>query len=252
MTRQAVVDRFREYSVRFEGLVYWPYLDIKGLVTVGIGCLIDPVAAALALPWAMEGSGEPATREQVAADWHALKGQPQLAKLHYNYARPVTKIRLTDEGVDTLLHQKMASNEAYMRKRLPDFDAWPADAQLFAHSMAWAVGAGWVDIFKNCTAFLLKGDWDNAAKCAAIKAEGNPGIVPRNAANQVCLHNAKTVTMRQLDPSVLYWPGHPDAVGDAIHELQADAHRTLAEWKGVPYRFPEDVSPDDEITEPNT
>ncbi len=127
MTRQDVVDRFREFSVRFEGLVHWPYLDIKGLVTVGIGCLIDPAAAALALPWVLEGSGEPASKEQVLADWNNLKSQQRLSKLHFNYARPVTKIRLTEEGVDTLLHQKMAGNEAYMKKRLPAFATWPAD-----------------------------------------------------------------------------------------------------------------------------
>jgi GH24 family phage-related lysozyme (muramidase) len=236
----SVVDRFREFSVRFEGLVHWPYLDVKGLVTVGIGNLIDPVSAALALPWVLEGSGDKATPEQVVADWNALKVQQRLSKLHFNYARPLTKIRLTEEGVDTLVRSKLLANEAYMRQRLPGWDTWPADAQLFACSMAWAVGPGWVGIFKNCVAFLLKGDWDNAAKCAAIRTEGNPGIVPRNAANQVCLHNAKTVSLRQLDPSVLYWPGHPDPVGDPIHNLQAEASRTLAEWRGVPCRFPEE------------
>lgn len=237
---QSVIGRFREFSVRFEGLVYWPYLDIKGLVTVGIGNLIDPVSSALELPWVLEGSSEPATPEQVIADWNALKHEQRLSKLHYNYARPLTKIRLTDDGVDTLVKRKLLANEAYMRKLLPSWDTWPADAQLFASSMAWAVGPGWVGIFKNCTAFLLAGDWDNAAKCAAIKTEGNPGLVPRNAANQVCLHNAKTVAGRQLDPSVLYWPGHPDPIGDPIRVLQAEASRTLKEWRGVPYRFPEE------------
>jgi len=238
--RQSVVDRFREFSVRFEGLVHWPYLDVKGLVTVGIGNLIDPVSSALELPWVLEGTTDRATPEQVIADWNNLKAQTRLSKLHFNYARPVTKIRLTDEGVDTLVRSKLLANESYMRKHLPDWDSWPADAQLFASSMAWAVGPGWVGIFKNCTAFLLKGDWENAAKCAAIKTEGNPGIVPRNAANLVCLHNAQTVALRKLDPAQLYWPGHPDPVGDTIHNLQAEARRTLSEWRGVPWRFPED------------
>lgn len=238
---ESVLQRFREFSVRFEGLVHWPYLDIKGLVTVGIGNLVDPVSAAVGLPWVLEGSGESATHERVRADWNALKSQQKLARLHFNYARPVTKIRLTDDGVDILVRSKLLANETYMRPRLAGWDSWPADAQLFASSMAWAVGPGWVGIFKNCTAFLLLRDWDNAAKCAAIKTAGNPGIVPRNAANRVCLHNAKTVTERQLDPAVLYWPGHPDPVGDPIHALQAEADKTLAEWRGVPYRFPEDA-----------
>lgn len=234
---QSVIDRFREFSVRFEGLVYWPYLDIKGLVTVGIGNLIDPVSSALELPWVLEGSGDSATPEQVIADWNALKHEQRLSKLHYNYARPLTKIRLTDEGVDMLVKRKLLANEAYMRARLTGWDLWPADAQLFASSMAWAVGPGWVGIFKNCTAFLLDRDWDNAAKCAAIKTDGNPGLVPRNAANQVCLHNASTVTAQHLPIERLYWPGTPDDSGDAVKN---NAARTLAEWRGVPYRFPEE------------
>jgi GH24 family phage-related lysozyme (muramidase) len=241
------MQRFREFSIRFEGLIHWPYLDVKGLVTVGIGNLIDPVSSALELPWVLEGTSDHATPQQVVADWNALKAQQRLSKLHFNYARPVTKIRLTDEGVDTLVRGKLLANEAHMKKTFLAWDTWPADAQLFASSMAWAVGAGWPKIFGNCTAFLLKGDWDNAAKCAAIRTEGNPGIVPRNAANQVCLHNAKTVTERQLDTSALYWPSYPDPIGDTIHKLKLEADKTLAEWRGVPYRFPED----EEKTQPN-
>lgn len=237
---QSVLDHFREFSVRFEGLVHWPYLDVKGLVTVGIGCLIDPVSAAFALPWVLEDTGHAAPRDQILADWSDLKAQQRLSKLHYNYARPVTRIRLTDEGVDAVVHSKLLANEALLKKSYPAWDTWPADAQLCACSMAWSVGAGFPGIFKNFTNFANQGDWDNAARCAAINDEGNAGIIPRNAANQVCLHNAKTVAARQLDHGVLYWPGNPDHVGDTIHELQANAHRALEVWRGVPYRFPVD------------
>src|SRR6187549_2842998 len=175
MAHQQVYDVFRAFSVKFEGLVYWPYLDIKGLVTVGIGNLIDPIGAALDLPWHIEGSGDQATRDEVAADWKRIKAEQRLSKLHYNYARPITKIRLSDEGVDQVVKNRLLANETYLKKAFPNWDKWPADAQLCAFSMAWAVGAGFPGIFKNFTGFANKGDWDNAAKCAAIKTEGNPG-----------------------------------------------------------------------------
>ena len=49
---QAVVrNAWRRFNEPLEGLTSWMYLDIKGFVTTGMGNLIDPVPAALALTW---------------------------------------------------------------------------------------------------------------------------------------------------------------------------------------------------------
>jgi len=39
-----------KFSPPLEGCTRSPYLDVKGLLTVGIGCLIDPPTTAADLP----------------------------------------------------------------------------------------------------------------------------------------------------------------------------------------------------------
>jgi GH24 family phage-related lysozyme (muramidase) len=52
----SVQSAFRSFTEQFEGCVSFMYLDVKGLVTVGIGNLVDPVGVAQALPFRF-GSG---------------------------------------------------------------------------------------------------------------------------------------------------------------------------------------------------
>src|SRR5580704_1499007 len=47
----SVRDIFPNFSKQFEGRVGWMYLDVKGLVTIGVGNLIDPLPAAVGLPF---------------------------------------------------------------------------------------------------------------------------------------------------------------------------------------------------------
>ena len=47
----AVQSSFPAFSGRFEGRVPYMYLDVLGLVTVGVGNLVDPVETAQALPF---------------------------------------------------------------------------------------------------------------------------------------------------------------------------------------------------------
>jgi len=221
---QSVLDKFVAFTEPLEGMTRNAYLDVKGLVTVGLGCLIDPVVTALPLPWVMpDGTAAPAS--VIEAQLNALKAQPKLA--HYPALSPTvqnaTTIRLTDEGVANLARQRLLAGEPLMRRAFPGWDAWPADAQLFACSMGWAIGFGWPRIFSNC-ARLLQQDTPSFAMAAIgspgarpsdasapcdIRTEGNPGIVPRNAQNRLLLSNAQVVRDEGLDVSVLYWPSSP-------------------------------------------
>ncbi len=224
--RQSVIDRFVDFSSPLEGCTTSMYLDILGLVTVGIGCLCDPVQSALPLAWVLPDGSQPSAAV-IAQQWRALKARQDLAKLHWKFAEPITTIRLTQQGVIDLAKQRLLANERILRTYFPAWDEWPADAQLFASSMAWAVGAGWPHIFGNCTRFLLAGDWQNAALCAAIRTAGNPGVVPRNAQNLLCLANARAVTEQHLDPEQLFWPaaahGGDDVVANAA-STELDRH----------------------------
>ena len=44
--RASVKNQFRTFNAPLEGVVKYMYLDIKGLVTIGVGNLIDPINAA--------------------------------------------------------------------------------------------------------------------------------------------------------------------------------------------------------------
>jgi GH24 family phage-related lysozyme (muramidase) len=202
---QSVLDVFFGFSKAFEGHVNHLYLDIKGLVTTGIGNLVDPVEAACRLPWKLP-DGSLAGDDEIRRQWQALKGRQDLRHLHFKYAAGLTTIRLTDADIDALVVGKLLENERYMRKTFKDWDSWPADAQLACSSMAWAVGAGFTAKFTNFTTFAVKQDWRNAKLCCDIRTDNNPGVVPRNAANHLCFDNAATVREKGLDPSVLYWP----------------------------------------------
>lgn len=181
--RQIVKDTFRAWSRQFEGEVPWMYLDVKGLVTVGVGNLIDPVSQATILPFVMP-DGSPASAATIAAEWRWLKSHTEAARLGYRYAQQFTSVRLTDEGIGSLVAEKLQTFWAFMLAHyFPDGENWPAAAQLAACSMAWACGPGWPLIFGNCAASAKKQDWAGCAKECEINSKGNVGVIPRNRAN---------------------------------------------------------------------
>lgn len=120
--RPAARAAFRPVSERLEGKTRNPYADVKGLVTVSVGCLIDPISLALSLPW-MIGDRR-ATEAEVRRDWQAIKDlgktweKPGTAKA---WTAPrqesLAEIRLTDAGVDGLMAKRLDANIAYLRKQ---------------------------------------------------------------------------------------------------------------------------------------
>jgi hypothetical protein len=57
--RESVRAYFPILTAPLEGVCTWPYLDSRGLVTTGIGDLVDPIELALPLPW-HRADGSPA------------------------------------------------------------------------------------------------------------------------------------------------------------------------------------------------
>jgi GH24 family phage-related lysozyme (muramidase) len=215
---QSVIEVWHQFSEPLEGRVLHMYLDVKGLITVGVGNLIDPVGAALGLPWKLP-DGSRATIAQVRADWLALKGRQDLAKRHYKYAAPITTVRLTDADVDALVERRLRGNEVELRKHFWAWDGFPADAQLGIMSMAWACGAGFPLKFKAFTAAANAGMWDEAAARCKIrenwttpdgKLHWNHGVVPRNKHNRTCFLNAAHAVKVGLPADVLRWPDTAD------------------------------------------
>lgn len=182
--------KFFDWSRTFEGYTNWMYLDVKGLVTIGVGNLIDPVAQALRLPF-VRHDGTPASRGDIAAEWCAVKDDRSLARKGARAARAVTALRLPEAAVRTLVAERLAANEAHLsRSYFPDFGTWPADAQLATLSMAWALGSGFPRSWPLLRGALARRDFASAADNCLIRETGNPGVRPRNEANQMLFRSA--------------------------------------------------------------
>lgn len=190
--KQSVAAAFPNFTARLEGKIPHMYADILGLVTVGLGCLIDPVSLALNLPW-KHGNGDNATNAEVMAEWNRVKHDPTLPKAGYRAAAKITQLRLTDDGISRLAIDRLVRHEGWFKKTWPAWDTFPADAQLAIHSMGWAMGAGFTTKFPSFTKCVTAQDWVGAAKNCLMRTAGNPGLVPRNKRN-VALFQAAAVT----------------------------------------------------------
>lgn len=196
------------------------YCDVRGLVTTGIGNLIDPVSAALALHWVRADGFADARPDEVTAEWIDVKRSRQRGK----------NLILTASSLSDVFHAQLERNEALLAKRWPNWADWPADAQLGAHSCAWAAGAAWAapkfdaavaaldfdacagDPFAPSNDPATRGEaWlrdtkledDNAGVHLATL---NPGLRPRNVANRLLFWNAARVVSQGLDRDELHWP----------------------------------------------
>lgn len=174
------------FNEPFEGTVYHMYLDMKGLVTVGQGNLIEPIQLGWSYPWRRK-DGSLASQSEYIAEWNIINSKPELAKDGWTAATRYCNLHLSKEDVESLCYEKMDSNEVFLKQRIPEFDALPADAQLMLHSWAWAVGpmAKYPQMIRLINA--------KAFGAAANECDINPKvgtIILRNAANRQCLLNA--------------------------------------------------------------
>lgn len=221
MLHQSVKDAWRTFSEPLEGRVAGMYLDILGLVTCAVGILIDPIEHALSLPWKRDIDGMAATEAEIRAAWALLKSHQEYAHRGTAAARALTKLHLDEADIDELVADKVESNAQFVAAHyFPFFEKFPADAQLGIMSMAWAVGPGFPAKFQIFKACVLAGDWLGARDACTIRETGNPGVVPRNAANRVCFANAEIVSRCGIARDVLRWP--------AVAQADVPAHERAA------------------------
>lgn len=211
------------FTKGYEGEIPYMYLDTKGLVTVGIGNLVDPVATARVLPFQFKVNnklgqkcGQLATHVQIEAEWNRLKYNPQRALLmqrgHKSCAHQ-TNLELNPVNLAMLFQAKTSSNETYLRGVYPTFVKWPADAQLAVMSMAWALGPAFHKNWPRFHAACARGDFDAAANNCSIRHSR------RNAAHDALFRNAACVVRNPgiYQANKLYYP---TMVFDAI-EIRA-------------------------------
>ena len=225
--RNSVSSAFKSFNTKFEGYLTFMYADVKNLVTTGMGNLIDPIGTSLSLPW-VNSDGSPASQQQITDAWNAVKARTDLTQKGGKAYKSVTTIRLTDEGIDQLIQRRLKSNESTLRSTYPGYDSWPADAQLAVLSMAWAMGPAFkFGTFKK----QVNGDppdFAAAATSSHMNDAGNPGLVPRNAANKKLFENAAAVLKNKADPDKLYYPGDVPASTASTTTTAAPAATTTA------------------------
>lgn len=209
-TKASVVNSFVPWTTPLEGFLPFMYIDRLGWVTTGMGNLIDPVSAALVLPW-KNPDGSRASPQQIADAWNAVdstrtapKGQVQPSGPGANGGGSqgyLTNIRITKADVQNLVAGKLKSNEATIAQHL-DLAKAPASAQMAAHSMSWAAGPAIFASFPGFTAAFNSGDYNTAAAQSTLKGTG---IDMRNMANKLLLTNAAHAVANKKSPDTLYY-----------------------------------------------
>lgn len=229
--RAVVHDAWERMTERFEGRLTYLYADKYNWITTGEGNLVDPVSTAMGLPF-LHPDGRAARGDEIAAAWWRVKNDPNCARYGHRYAAQLTTIRLTEEGVSRLVFAKLAQNNAELVARFPDFEEWPAAAQMALHSWAWACGAH--ANFPQLVAALLERDFHAAAVHIHIDESGpdhklgtpddNFGLHIRNTSNGILMRNAGRIDAFKLDPDMLDWE----------HELDVKALPTTPDLPDPP------------------
>lgn len=201
--RDSVRAAFVGFTEPKEGHVPFMYLDVKELVTIGDGDLIDPIQMAMSLPFVRPDASY-AMRDEIAAAWLAVKARTDLAPHGGMAFEHITTLRLTREGIDRLVFRKLDQNDLFIAKRFPDYESWPADAQLGILSLAWACGPAFH--FPHFEDALRVRDFDTASVECKMSEAGNPGLKPRNLADHILFTNAAKVVRLGLNPDVLWYP----------------------------------------------
>ncbi|MER5555844.1 peptidoglycan-binding domain-containing protein [Streptomyces sp. NPDC002793] len=209
---QTVRDQWIAFNDPLEGRVNFMYLDQKGWVSTGIGNKIDETvradsaptegerAASLALATELgwrDTSGTPATPDQVAADWDAVKSRLDLASQGHRAFEPLTALRLEDGEIDRHVFAKLDQMESFLvgRPEFADFGSWPANAQLATLSMCWALGPAFR--FPTLQGHVQARNWSGAAdECHFTPDEGTIRI--RNKLDRSHFLLAGTVEERGL------------------------------------------------------
>ena len=214
---------------RFEGTIAWMYCDAPAGWLRRVSAALSTLCLWLSL---FRGCGE------------GRMPPPPVSRLRRNGlpSRPERFLRreglvlfnLSAASVASLTTQRLLKNEAYLARRWASWNDWPADAQLGAHSIAWAAGPAWVaphfdaavtvipagfavcagppgdanlDVTKRGEAWLRDGS--GLVGPGGCSADINPGLRPRNLANKVLFLNASRVSETQK--TSLFWPATASA-----------------------------------------
>jgi GH24 family phage-related lysozyme (muramidase) len=155
-------DQIMRDLLHWEGDAHHLYRDHHGLVTVGVGNLVQSAVDAIRLPFVDKKTGAPATPEQIAHAFEAIKHQPVGFAAHAYAA--ITNIRLSEDSVRTLAQHRLEHEFLPGLHRLfPNFDSFPAPAKRAFVDMAYNLGIEGLGRFHQLRTAVEAGDWRAAA-----------------------------------------------------------------------------------------
>lgn len=183
---KVVLDELQKY----EGRTSWLYLDNAATpnVTIGVGCLIANVDAALKLPFHHVTDGLPAVPDEISHDFFRVRAMMGgLLAVRYK-----GDLRLAEDAIDQLGFVRLRWFLAKLPAVFPGYDDFPLSVKQVLLDLAWNVGLGapasasheatglhaWRGLRASCAA----GDWlEGAHHCTTA----NPNNIPaREARNQ--------------------------------------------------------------------
>lgn len=193
------------YNTPLEGVVHTLYSDVRGLPTVAVGALVSSVAVAQTMRW-LRPDGHPASPEEIAAEWQRVKAMPK--GLPWRRYKMPGALRLDVAEVERVTLVRFDANLEVLTRTFPALPAWPWQAAAGALSMAWALGAGFPLTWPRWTAAAQAGAWRACGADCEIRWRDNPGVRPRNLAQQALFLLAEGVSSAEARAA---WPAGPSA-----------------------------------------
>lgn len=201
--KQSVRKVFVEFSTRFDSCVPWMHLDKEGMVRAGINCLVEPIDYAFSVPWVHKDDAHKAEINEISADWVRVKKNRLLAHAGPSRARFYTSLELTKEGVEQLTFARLDAYEAHLVAHVfPQFEGYPANAQLAILSAVWALQDA-ASLKPSFSKAVLEEAWTVAAEECFLSETLAPERKPRNWANRKLLVAAAT---DETPEKVTGWP----------------------------------------------
>lgn len=202
MLHKSVIQKFADANILFEGYVPHMYQDIKGLVTTGVGNLIDPYGPAVYnLPWyKFPDELDPSMSEveqrifvypdEIRAEWERVKADKTLALSGAGAAARVTKLRLTERAVLQLVQHSLINLYEQVVSIHPDIDDYLPQMQMVIMSMTWALGPTGLSRFRRFNRAVKDGNLITALYECGMDDSANPGLTPRNRWNEALIKSA--------------------------------------------------------------
>ncbi len=145
---QSAKEQIVDHLAWFEGYVPYMYLDSLGLVTTGIGNLLDPYSKYGKRVQFRRADGIPASDAELKAEFDLVKSKttpggnaPQAAYRSYRAFEPITKLRATLADISLAVLEAVRQHEAAALQYFGrDFETAPADVQVVLVQMSYAGG----------------------------------------------------------------------------------------------------------------